>query len=244
MTRVLVISDVHANVTALETVLADAGAIDETWCLGDVVGYGPDPNECIAIIRDLPNLTCLMGNHDLAAIGELGLETFNGDAHRSLLWQKETLTKESMLFLKERPKELQLRGQVSLVHGSPRDPIWEYILNTRVALNNLPHFQTLWCFVGHSHIQAIFHYFPLKEEVSFEVPKNGDVYPLIDRSFLNPGSVGQPRDRDIRAAYAIYDPEANTWQPKRISYNIQEVQDRILKAGLPPRHADRLGGGW
>jgi predicted phosphodiesterase len=244
LTKILVISDVHANLTALETVLEDAGVVDETWCLGDVVGYGPDPNECIAIISGLPNLTCLMGNHDLAAIGDMGLETFNGDARRSLLWQKETLTQESILFLQERPKEMQVQCQASLVHGSPRDPVWEYVLNTMVALDNLAHFQTPWCFVGHSHFQAIFQYIPAKEDFSIEVPQAGHLYPLIDRAILNPGSVGQPRDRDTRAAYAIYDPEANTWQPKRVNYDFNEVQDRILKAGLPPRHAERLGGGW
>lgn len=244
MTRILVISDVHANLTALETVLEDAGAVDETWCLGDIVGYGPDPNECIDIIRNLPNLTCLMGNHDQAAIGEMNLQIFNSEARRSLKWQKDTLTEESMLFLKECPKEMQVHGQVSLVHGSPRDPTWEYILSTIIASNNLPYFQTAYCFVGHSHFQTIFQYHSKQEEISCEAPKPGEVYALFDRAILNPGSVGQPRDRDIRAAYAIYDPEANSWQPKRISYNYPEVQERILKAGLPPRHAERLGGGW
>jgi len=244
LTKILVISDVHANLTALETVLADAGPVDETWCLGDVVGYGPDPNECIDIIRGLPNLTCLMGNHDLAAVGDMGLETFNGDARRSLLWQKENLTKESMLFLQDRPKVLQVHAQVSLVHGSPRDPVWEYVLNSMVAYSNLAHFQTPWCFVGHSHFQAIYQYDSEKKDVSFKVPSVSHIYPLNDRAILNPGSVGQPRDRDIRAAYAIYDSEANTWQPKRVNYDFHAVQDRILEAGLPPRHAERLGGGW
>jgi diadenosine tetraphosphatase ApaH/serine/threonine PP2A family protein phosphatase len=244
LTKILIISDVHANLTALEAVLADAGPVDETWCLGDVVGYGPDPNECIAMIKGLPNLTCLMGNHDLAAIGDMGLETFNGDARRSLLWQKETLTKDSLEFLQARPKDLQVFGQVSLVHGSPRDPVWEYILNTQVALNNLSHFTTPWCLVGHSHFQAIFQYHPEKEDIRLVLTEPGVVYPMKDRAILNPGSVGQPRDRDTRAAYAIYDSEANTWQPKRINYDFSQVQDRIHKAGLPARHAERLSGGW
>lgn len=244
MTRILVISDVHANLNALESVLDDAGPVDETWCLGDVVGYGPDPNECIKVIRDLPNLTCLMGNHDLAAIGDLGLEIFNGDARRSLIWQKENLTKESMSFLQDRPKELQVHGPVSLVHGSPRDPIWEYVLNTLVALNNLTYFQTPWCFFGHSHFQSIFQYDSSVDEISIQVPDIGQEYTLKGRAFLNPGSVGQPRDHDIRAAYAIYDTDKNTWQPRRVSYDFHKVQDRIIKSGLPHRHAERLGGGW
>lgn len=244
MTRILVISDVHANLTALESVLADAGQVDETWCLGDVVGYGPDPNECIDLIRSLPGLTYLLGNHDLAAMGDMVLETFNRDASRSLLWQRETLTKESISFLQEGPRELQVHDQVSLAHGSPRDPIWEYVLNTMVAMNNLAHFQTHWCFVGHSHFQAIFQYNTDNNEVTIEVPTANQVYHMKDRAILNPGSVGQPRDRDIRAAYAIFDPEANTWQPGRVSYDYQAVQERILAAGLPSRHAERLAGGW
>ena len=244
MTKILVISDVHANLTALETVLADAGSVDETWCLGDVVGYGPDPNECIAKIRGLPNLTCLMGNHDLAAIGDMGLEIFNGDARRSLLWQRQNLSQESVQFLQARPRDIQVLGQVSLAHGSPRDPIWEYVLNPLVALHNLAHFQTSWCFVGHSHFQFVFQYDPVKEEMNLKIPEIGQIFPLIDRAILNPGSVGQPRDRDIRAAYAIFEPEKNIWLPKRVSYNFKEVQDRIIDAGLPHRHAERLAGGW
>jgi predicted phosphodiesterase len=244
LTKILVFSDVHANLAALEAVLADAGPVDEIWCLGDVVGYGPDPNECIARIRALPNLTCLMGNHDLAAIGDIQLGAFNNDARKSLLWQKETLSAESLVFLRDLPKEMQVCGQVSLAHGSPRDPIWEYVLNTMVALNNLEYFQTPWCCVGHSHFQAIFQYRPKEEQINIEIPEPGHVHNLEERAILNPGSVGQPRDRDTRAAYAIYDPEANTWQPKRARYDFHEVQDRILKAGLPPRHAERLSGGW
>ena len=244
MTKILIISDVHSNIIALEAVLADAGSIDETWCLGDVVGYGPNPNECINRIRELPNLTCLMGNHDLAAIGTLGLETFNTDARRSLIWQKENLSTESLEFLRDRPNELQVRGQVSLVHGSPRDPVWEYILNSIVAFNNLEHFQTQWCFVGHSHFQVGFHYIVDENEVIIEKSIPGSMVHLTERAILNPGSVGQPRDHDPRAAYAIFDPELRTWLPKRVDYDILEIQSRILTAGLPAKHAERLKEGW
>jgi diadenosine tetraphosphatase ApaH/serine/threonine PP2A family protein phosphatase len=244
VTKILIFSDLHANLPALKTVLSDAGPVDETWCLGDVVGYGPNPNECIDLIRAIPNLTCLMGNHDLAAIGNLKLDTFNSDARKSLLWQQKELTEDSLEFLRDRPQEMQVRGQVSLVHGSPRDPVWEYILNTMVAYNNLTSFQTQWCFVGHSHFQVIFQYAQKEDEISIEIPEPGKPYKLGERAILNPGSVGQPRDRDLRAAYALYDPEENTWLPKRVAYDYKEVQERILNAGLPARHADRLGGGW
>ncbi len=244
MSRILVLSDVHANLTALEAVLNDAGPVDEVWCLGDVVGYGPDPNECIERLRELPSLTCLMGNHDFAAIGDLALETFNADARRSLLWQREQLTDENKAFLRACRQQLEVRGDVSLAHGSPRDPIWEYILNTIVARINLEFFETAWCFVGHSHYQAVFQYNPESDDLTIEIPPPGERYGLIGRAILNPGSVGQPRDRDPRAAYAMYYPETHLWEPRRVEYDIRSVQKRIVEAGLPLRHAERLSGGW
>ena len=244
MTKVLVISDVHANITALEAVLADAGKVNEVWCLGDIAGYGPDPNECIERIQTLPKLTCMMGNHDYGAIGSSALETFNADAKKALLWQRDILTDASKKFLQTFNQVPKVCGNVTLVHGSPRDPIWEYVMNTLVARINLAYFDTLWCFVGHSHFQAVFQYHGETDDVSIEVPKPGDRYELKERAILNPGSVGQPRDRDPRAAYAIFHPKEKTWEPRRVMYDIPSVQKRILDAGLPPRHAERLAGGW
>jgi diadenosine tetraphosphatase ApaH/serine/threonine PP2A family protein phosphatase len=244
MTRVLVISDIHANLTALEAVLADAGRVNETWCLGDIAGYGPDPNECIERIRSLPELTCMMGNHDYAAIGDMALETFNSDAKKALLWQREMLTDASKKFLRTLLQKPKVCGSVTLVHGSPRDPIWEYIMNTLMARINLDFFETLGCFVGHSHFQAVFQHHADTDEMSIEVPGPSESYELKERAILNPGSVGQPRDRDPRAAYAIFHPKAKIWEPRRVEYDIKSVQERILAAGLPPRHADRLAEGW
>jgi predicted phosphodiesterase len=244
MTKVLVISDVHANITALEAVLADAGNVDEVWCLGDIAGYGADPNECMERIQALPALTCMMGNHDYAAIGDMTLETFNTDARKALLWQREVLTDSSKKFLRSLSQEPRVCGNATLVHGSPRDPIWEYVMNTLVARINLDYFKTLWCFIGHSHFQAVFQYHTDTDDMSIEVPKPAALYELKERALLNPGSVGQPRDRDPRAAYAIFDPMAKTWEPRRVEYDIKSVQRRILEAGLPPRHAERLAGGW
>ena len=245
MTKVLVISDVHANILALEAVLADAGKVDEVWCLGDIVGYGPNPNECIERIRALPELTCaMMGNHDYAAIGDMTLEIFNSDAKKALVWQRQMLTVASQGFLRKLAQKPTVSGSVTLVHGSPRDPIWEYIMNSLMARVNLDAFTTPWCFVGHTHFQALFQYHPEKDEMSIEVPGPGKRYELKERAILNPGSVGQPRDRDPRSAYAIFDPEARIWEPHRVEYDIKTVQKRILEAGLPPRHAERLAGGW
>jgi predicted phosphodiesterase len=244
MSKVLVISDVHANAVALEAVLKDAGKVDETWCLGDVAGYGPQPNECIDLIRSLPKLTCMMGNHDFAAIGVMPLETFNSDAKKALLWQRKMFSEESQNFINALADELVVRGEVSLAHGSPRDPIWEYVMNTQIARINLSFFDTPWCFVGHSHYQAVFQFHAITDDMTIVVPRPAEHYELKERAILNPGSVGQPRDRDSRAAYAIYHPELHTWEPRRVEYDIPLVQKLIVDAGLPSRHAERLAGGW
>jgi predicted phosphodiesterase len=242
--RILVMSDIHANYTALEAVLSDAGDVDETWCLGDLVGYGPDPNAVVEEMREIKNLTCLMGNHDVAVIGKMSLETFNGDARRSLMHHEKVLNASNLDFIRSLPSRSKVRGEVTIAHGSPRDPLWEYILNSLTARLNFDHFDTPWCFVGHSHIQSIFVKDEVLDKVTVEQTKPDVTLELHPKLILNPGSVGQPRDRDPRAAYAIYDTEARTWTPRRVMYNIAEVQGRIREAGLPEKHAARLAEGW
>ncbi|NOH01835.1 MAG: metallophosphoesterase family protein [Chloroflexi bacterium] len=242
--RILVLSDIHANYTALEAVLKDAGEVDETWCLGDLVGYGPDPNAVVEEVRELKNLTCLLGNHDVAVIGKMPLETFNGDAKRSLLHHEKVLTATNMDFMRSLPSRVKVRGEATIAHGSPRDPLWEYILNALTARLNFDHFDTPWCFVGHSHIQSVFVRDDKSDRVTVEQTRPGVPLRLHPKLILNPGSVGQPRDRDPRAAYAIYDTEARTWTPKRVAYNIAEVQERIRSVGLPEKHAVRIAEGW
>lgn len=242
--RVLVVSDIHSNDTALEAVLADAGAVEEVWCLGDLIGYGPDPNLVVERMREMPRLTCLLGNHDVAVIGKMPFETFNGDARRSLLWTESVLTADNMDFLRSLPQNTKVRGEATLAHGSPRDPLWEYVLNTLSARLNFDHFETPWCFVGHSHIQCMFRLDAATDRITLDVLKEGQPVSLSPRMILNPGSVGQPRDRDSRSSYAIYDTEARTWTPRRVKYNIAEVQQRIRAAKLPEKHALRLTEGW
>ncbi|GAB4457236.1 MAG: metallophosphoesterase family protein [Anaerolineales bacterium] len=242
--RILVISDIHANYTALEAVLKDAGSVDETWCLGDMVGYGPDPNAVLDEIREIPNLTCILGNHDMAVIGKIPLEVFNSDARRTLEYHERVLTADNMDFLRSLPSNLKVRGEVSIVHGSPRDSVWEYILNTLSARLNFDHFTTPWCFVGHSHLQCMFQLNVDNDRVSLAPIRAGEHYPLRPRAIINPGSVGQPRDRDPRAAYAIYETNGHVWEPRRVEYNIPEVQQRIREAKLPEKHAIRLAEGW
>lgn len=242
--RVLVISDIHANLTALKAVLAEAGEVDETWCLGDVVGYGPDPNEVVELLRTLPNFTCMLGNHDVAVLGQMNFAVFNNDARKSLVWQQKTLTVANQQYLESLPQKTWVNGKVALAHGSPRDPVWEYILNTLIARLNFEAFETPYCFVGHSHIQCMFRLDTERDRVMLEVPLPGEVVRLTPRAILNPGSVGQPRDRDPRSAYAIFDPEAETWEPKRVAYDVEAVQRRIRENGLPEKHAARLSDGW
>jgi predicted phosphodiesterase len=242
--RILVMSDIHANYTALEAVLKSAGEVDETWCLGDLVGYGPDPNAVVEEIREIKNLTCLLGNHDVAAIGKMPLETFNGDARKSLMHHEKVLSASNMDFLNSLPSKTKVRGEATMAHGSPRDPLWEYILNTLSARLNFEHFDTPWCFVGHSHIQCMFALDEQNDRVTLEQVKPDITISLRSKLILNPGSVGQPRDRDPRAAFAIYDTEARTWTPRRAEYNIAEVQERIRSAGLPEKHAARIAEGW
>lgn len=240
--RVLIISDIHANRTALEAVLDDAGTVDAVWCLGDLVGYGPDPNECIETVRRLPNLVCLIGNHDAAALGQLDLGTFNHDAQVSMQYMQRTLTRESLEFLASLP-ETELIEPVTLAHGSPRNPIWEYLLDVYTVAANFKAFHTQLCFVGHTHIQIVYDQND-QGEVTWRIPKPYEPLQLVERAILNPGSVGQPRDHDPRAAYAIFDTEAVVWEPRRVAYDIESVQARIRQAGLPARHAVRLEEGW
>lgn len=242
--RILVMSDIHANYTALEAVLKDAGAVDETWCLGDLVGYGPDPNAVVEEVRDIKNLTCLMGNHDVGVIGKMSLDTFNGEAKRSLMYHEQVLSASNMDFIKSLPSNVKVRGEASIVHGSPRDPVWEYILNAMTASLNFDYFDTPWCFVGHTHLPSMFVRDEEQARILVSPTQPDTTVQLRPKMILNPGSVGQPRDRDPRASYAIYDSEARTWTPKRVPYNIPEVQERIRAAKLPEKHAIRIAEGW
>jgi diadenosine tetraphosphatase ApaH/serine/threonine PP2A family protein phosphatase len=241
--RVLIISDVHANLTALEAVLEDAGPSDAVWCLGDLVGYGPDPNECVDRVRSLPDLTCLIGNHDQAALGMIPLFRFNEDARFIAVWTSQVLTAENVDFLGSLPTH-SVVDSFTLAHGSPRQPVWEYILDLRSADYNFEAFKTDYCLVGHSHLPLVFHRPHENGRVHLLPVPVGHAFPLTPRMILNPGSVGQPRDNDPRAAYALADLDAGTWEPRRVAYDVTGVQLRILEAGLPERQAIRLTTGW
>jgi len=241
--RVLVISDIHANLTALEAVLDAALPYDTVWCLGDLVGYGPDPNECIELIHSLPNLLCLIGNHDQAALDMIPLSRFNRDAGDVAAWTQEALTEENKDYLRSLASKISL-DQFTLAHGSPNQPVWEYILDTHSADRSFASFNTDYCLVGHSHLPLIFYRPPESNFTAKKYIEWNQAMVLLPRMILNPGSAGQPRDRDPRASFAILDLEENTWEMKRVDYDINQVQQRILDAGLPERQALRLAAGW
>jgi len=251
--KILVISDIHANLTALEAVLAECSACDAVWCLGDIVGYGPDPEECIFRLQKLPNLHCVLGNHDAAVIDELDMSTFNEEARVVIRWTKGILSENAKTFLHELPSK-RVIDQVTLVHGSPRFPIWEYLLDSYTARLNFAYFETMYCFNGHSHLPTNYilndnhnETVNIKNDKSFvtvSVPETDQPIFLQNRTILNPGSIGQPRDRDPRAAYAIYDSENQTWELKRVSYDDNAVQARMQIAGLPEKHIKRITSGW
>ena len=242
--RTLILSDIHANLPALNAVLEDAGAIERVWCLGDIVGYGPDPNECIERVRGLPGLQCVKGNHDAAILGEIAVRAFNYEARASLTWLESELSPANKRWLSGLDERLVL-DQVTLAHGSPRNPVWEYILDLGSARENMRMFETQLCLAGHSHLPSLFQ----MEENSPQSTQQygltaGEPFSINRKSILNPGSVGQPRDNDPRSAYLIYDDELDQWIFKRVAYDIRQVRDRILAAGLPKRHAFRLEEGW
>jgi diadenosine tetraphosphatase ApaH/serine/threonine PP2A family protein phosphatase len=241
--RILVISDIHANLTALEAVIVKAGNIDAAWCLGDLVGYGPDPNECVTRIQQLPGLACIIGNHDAAALQQIDDETFNPEARTAIHWTRRALSDNSLSFLNALPETVTL-DQVTLSHGSPRHPVWEYLLDTRTATLSFDFFNTHYCFVGHTHLPVVYSLLDGSDYALLAIPEAGKTLEMKPRAILNPGSVGQPRDRDPRASFAIYNSTTNTWTLQRAAYDIAAVQSRMSAAGLPARHIQRLSSGW
>jgi predicted phosphodiesterase len=236
--RVAVVSDIHSNLHALEAVLAaiDSETPDELWCLGDLVGYGPRPNECCAIIAERADF-CLGGNHDLAVRGTIDLEEFGGDAALAAKWTRDTLDPRAQEVLSRLEPEGVVHG-VSLFHGSARDSIWEYVLNDEAALATFELTRSALVLVGHSHValQII-----QSDELSGSTAPAGMELELGGvRALLNPGSVGQPRDSDPRAAYLLLDLEAQHASFRRVEYDVERTQREMREAGLPEMLAARL----
>ena len=241
--RILVISDVHGNYPALEAVLASVVTVDAVWCLGDLVGYGPFPNQCIERISTLPNLTCVLGNHDAAVVDGRDIDRFNDEASHVIYWTKREITRENQAYLAKLP-ETVTTNWVTLIHGSPRMPIWEYLIDQMTAMINFAYFDTQLALVGHSHLPLAFVVNEKGDSVDRAMIQPGQVQKIESRCIFNPGSVGQPRDHDPRASYGILDPEAQTWEIHRVPYEVKKTQSAIIKAGLPEKLCKRLAEGW
>jgi predicted phosphodiesterase len=238
---IAVVSDVHSNLAALEAVLAaiDAAPPDEIWCLGDVVGYGPRPNECCEIVESRATV-CLGGNHDLAVRGTIDLDEFRGDAAVAARWTRDVLTDAARAFL-DRLEPQDERDGVALYHGSARDPVWEYVLSEEAAAATLAVSPRPLVLVGHSHVAL---------EVAWGddlltggLAPAGTTVEARGRVLLNPGSVGQPRDGDPRAAYLLLDLERKRATFHRTDYDVERTQAEMRAVGLPEALAARLTHG-
>jgi len=237
--RYLVISDIHSNLPALQSVLINAPTFDAIWCLGDVVGYGPNPNGCIERLEEFPHI-CVVGNHDWGVLGRSDPFVFNRDAREALLWTQGELFPENRQFLAQLPKTMTSEDYL-LVHGSPREPIWEYLLDAQRAKQNFLAGDFQIVLVGHTHIPMIFEWVTASHEARLLVPSLEEPLKLNGRRLIiNPGSVGQPRNGDPRAAYGILDTEAQTFTFYRVAYPVEITQERMRARGLPQRLIDRL----
>jgi diadenosine tetraphosphatase ApaH/serine/threonine PP2A family protein phosphatase len=242
--RVAAISDIHANLPALEAVLAtiEEVAIDEIWCLGDVIGYGAEPDQCAALVRERCDI-CLVGNHDLAVLGALDIAAFSEAAAAAVSWTRENVAAGTLAMLRELEPASEREG-IGLFHASPRDPIWEYVLSTEQADACLDAQPQRIALIGHSHV-SLFFVRPGAGESSEEIrgAQAGDDT-LLDlaggRWLVNPGSVGQPRDGDPRAAWLELDTAELTARFHRVNYDVERAAASISSAGLPRRLADRL----
>jgi diadenosine tetraphosphatase ApaH/serine/threonine PP2A family protein phosphatase len=239
-----IVADIHANLAAFMAVLTDIYKkedIGEVWCLGDIIGYGPDPQQCIELLRRTKHI-CVAGNHDLAAIGEIDTADFNPDASAAIQWTTKQLGTGDRVYIKSLPLVIE-REDFTLVHGSPRQPVWEYVLSISTAKENFAYFKSKFCLVCHTHVPGIFKLgkngacsfsqFPTKEKLVL-----GE-----ERMIINPGAVGQPRDGDPRASYAIYDSKTKTMSLYRVPYDIAATQARMVEQRLPMRLVARLSQG-
>jgi predicted phosphodiesterase len=237
--RIAILSDVHGNLPAFEAVLADIEkeGVDARWCLGDLVGYGAQPDECVALARESVDL-CLIGNHDLVVLDRLDIAEFSMNAAIAATWTKEHIAQESVEFLGGL-EPLDETRPLGLYHASPRDPVWEYVLSTMLANACMDEMGARVGAVGHSHVALYFHRHD--GAVAGEQARGGTELDLSQGDWIvNPGGVGQPRDGDPRAAWLLLD--LSTWSAtwRRVEYPIDVAARAIQDAGLPVALSDRL----
>jgi predicted phosphodiesterase len=238
--RIAILSDIHANLRALDAVLTTLGQVDALWHLGDVVGYGPDPDAVVARLRERGALG-VRGNHDAAALGGPEIAYFNVDARRAMEWTREAIAAPTRDWLTAQP-EIRSEGDFTLVHGSPRDPTWEYVTTAPAARLSLDVLTTPYALNGHTHLPLVF-----RDDDGFIetiTPAHGSVLRLDGRALMaNPGSVGQPRDGDPRAGAMVLDTERAELRWYRVAYDIRGTQAAMRTAGLPARLVERLALG-
>ncbi len=238
--RVAVLSDIHANLVALDAVIASFGSVDAVWHLGDVVGYGPEPDGVVERLGEI-GAVGVRGNHDAAAAGGNEIDWFNPEAKAAMQWTRRRISGPTRHWLESLPLT-HTADRFMLVHGSPREPLWEYIVSVPIARANLAALATPFGLYGHTHLPMVFA--EKDGRVEQIEPGTGSSFSLAGRrALVNPGSVGQPRDGITTASYLLIDTDAErcTWQ--RTPYDIEAVQATMTKAGLPRRLVERLAYG-
>jgi diadenosine tetraphosphatase ApaH/serine/threonine PP2A family protein phosphatase len=242
--RIAIVADIHSNLAAFKAVLHHAegtGPIDRLWCPGDIVGYGPDPRACITLIRRYPH-TAVAGNHDLAAIAKISTANFNGPGARAAAWTERRLKAEDREYLDGLP-EVTKEGEFTLVHGSLRAPVEEYLVSLEAAREQFRLMETRYSILGHTHLPFLAEE-STDGEIDMEPWWDGDLVKLGERRLIiSPGAVGQPRDGDPRASYAIYDSDSSVVRLYRVAYDINAVQVRMTRQNLPMRLVVRLEHG-
>ena len=238
--RVAVLSDIHANLAALDSVIASFGSVDAVWHLGDVVGYGPEPDGVVERLGEI-GAVGVRGNHDAAAVGGKEIEWFNPDARAAMEWTRDRIANRTRDWLAALP-ERHTDGQFGLVHGSPREPLWEYIVSVPIARANLAALTTPFGLYGHTHLPMVFA--ELDGSVEQIEPAQGSSFTLSDRrALINPGSVGQPRDGFITSSFMVIDTDTARCTWYRVPYDIEAVQAAMTEAHLPRRLVERLAYG-
>jgi diadenosine tetraphosphatase ApaH/serine/threonine PP2A family protein phosphatase len=237
------LSDVHGNLPAFRAVMDDVRAAEpeEIWCLGDLVGYGAEPDACVALARETCDV-CLAGNHDLVVTGDIDIADFSSSAATAALWTQNNISEDSLAFLRAL-KPADPAREPALYHASPRDPVWEYVLSTWQAVECMDAMEPRVGAIGHSHVALYFHRGGDTDASGAVAPGGTELDLSKGQWLINPGGVGQPRDGDPRAAWLLLDTETWTAVWRRVEYPIDEAAGAIEKAGLPDVLAERLYSG-
>jgi len=243
--KIGIISDIHSNSEALQEVLNKMYDIEKIICLGDIVGYGADPNFCVNKIRELEHISCVAGNHDFATIEKINIDYFNYEAKQAIIWTKKYLFDENKEYLYNLPEKIALNEEIIAVHGSPSNPLWEYIVDLSSADLIFKKYHHKIILIGHSHLAGYFIYDEDNKKIEYTNLRNGGSIEIKKNKkyIINCGSVGQPRDGNPQSSYGIYDISQQKLIINRISYPINLAQRKIINAGLPKILADRLNYG-